>query len=170
MPTTDADNRRQQASQQASQDCLLVRSLSSRHTNDLSPPLPSPLTQFLARRYRTLKTAADLHQYFLELRHLDDYDADDGTMLGYRLMYPDGTKKQRAKKTAGVVESHKGLAQLQEEFPWLTDFLSRLVHGRLHRNRPVSTSLECLSKQEAMRVGDNLAQALRQRKTAEAGL
>jgi hypothetical protein len=40
----------------------------------------------------------------------------------------------------------------------------------LHRNRAVSAKLECLSEKEVKRIGANLNQALRARKTPEAGL
>ena len=44
------------------------------------------------------------------------------------------------------------------------------MRGDVHRNRPVSTKLECLSEMEARKIGRSLMPALKSRKTAEAGL
>jgi hypothetical protein len=87
------------------------------------------------------------------------------------VMYPDEkNKKTPSKAVAHIVELHKGLSQLAQEFPWIVGFLEEILKGGLSRNKSVSTKLNCLSEKEARRIGKNLPQALRARKTAGAGV
>jgi hypothetical protein len=77
-------------------------------------------------------------------------------------MYPDEkNKKTPSKAVAHIVELHKGLSQLAQEFPWIVGFLEEILKGGLSRNKSVSTKLNCLSEKEARRIGKNLPQALR---------
>ena len=71
---------------------------------------------------------------------------------------------------AHIVKLHKGLSQLSREYPWIVAFLEEILEGGLSRNKVVSTKLECLSEAEARRIGKNLPQALRARKTAKGGV
>ena len=71
---------------------------------------------------------------------------------------------------AHIVKLHKGLSELSQEFPWIVAFLEEVLLGGLHRNKAVSTKLDCLSEAEARKIGKNLPGALRARKTADAGI
>jgi len=62
------------------------------------------------------------------------------------------------------------LKKLSVEFDWLTGFLEEVVRGKWVRSGRVSTKLECLSEKEARKIGRSLMPALKQRKTALAGL
>jgi hypothetical protein len=75
-----------------------------------------------------------------------------------------------AEKVEEVLAKNRGLLQLSRELPWLSEFLSEALQGRLKMNRSSQTKLECLSPEEAKGIGGSLAQALRQRKFAEAGM
>ncbi|GMI32546.1 hypothetical protein TeGR_g12943 [Tetraparma gracilis] len=113
----------------------------------------------------------DMQEYFLQMRGMSDHDNADGRALGYRLTYPDEKNKTTpSKAVARIVKLHKGLSQLSQEYPWIVAFLQEVLKGGLHRNKAVSTKLECLSEAEARRIGKNLPQALRARKTAGAGV
>ncbi|GMI25215.1 hypothetical protein TeGR_g3083 [Tetraparma gracilis] len=99
------------------------------------------------------------------------YDKNDGRALGYRLTYPDEkNKKTPSEAVAHIVELHKGLSELSQEYPWIVAFLEEVLLGGLHRNKAVSTKLACLSEAEARKIGKNLPGALRARKTADAGV
>jgi len=56
------------------------------------------------------------------------------------------------------------------ECDWLAGFLEEVVRGRWVRSGSVSTKLACLSEKEARKIGRSLMPALKQRKTAIAGL
>ncbi|GMI30494.1 hypothetical protein TeGR_g8045, partial [Tetraparma gracilis] len=85
--------------------------------------------------------------------------------------YPDEkNKKTPSEAVAYIVKLHKGLSQLSQEYPWIVAFLKETLKGGLHRNKAVSTKLDCLSEAEARRIGKNLPQALRSRKKAEGGV
>ncbi|GMI32508.1 hypothetical protein TeGR_g10375 [Tetraparma gracilis] len=110
-------------------------------------------------------------EFFQQQRTMGDYDKADGRALGYRLTYPDEkNKKTPSKAVARIVKLHKGLSQLSQEYPWIVAFLEEILKGGLHRNKAVSTKLDCLSEREARRIGMNLPWALRARKTAEGGV
>ncbi|GMI35859.1 hypothetical protein TeGR_g6190, partial [Tetraparma gracilis] len=110
-------------------------------------------------------------EFFTERRGIDDYDKADGRALGYRLTYPDEkNKKTPSNAVARIVKSHEGLSELSEEYPWIVAFLEEVLKGGLHRNKAVSTKLECLSEEEARRIGKNLPGALRARKQARPGV
>jgi len=113
----------------------------------------------------------EIQEYFQELRKMEDYDADDGKALGVRLMHPGGAKgKKPWRKVRGVVEKHRSLKKLSLEYDWLVGFLEEVVRGRWVTSESLSTKLECLSEKEARKIGRNLMPALKQRKTALAGL
>ena len=113
----------------------------------------------------------EIQEHFQELRKLEDYDADDGKALGVRLMHP-GTEKGKKpwRKVKDVVGKHRALKELSVEFDWLVGFLEEVVRGKWVRSGSVSTKLECLSEKEARKIGRSLMPALKQRKTALAGL
>ncbi|GMI32549.1 hypothetical protein TeGR_g12943, partial [Tetraparma gracilis] len=97
------------------------------------------------------------------------YKLPGGKLLTFT--YPDEKNKTTpSKAVARIVKLHKGLSQLSQEYPWIVAFLQEVLKGGLHRNKAVSTKLECLSEAEARRIGKNLPQALRARKTAGAGV
>ncbi|GMI34230.1 hypothetical protein TeGR_g7990 [Tetraparma gracilis] len=116
-----------------------------------------------------LAYVTEIQEYFLQLK--GKYDKADGRALGYRLTYPDEkNKKKPSEAVARIVKLHKGLSQLSREYPWIVAFLEEVLKGGLHRNKAVSTKLDCLSEAEARKIGKNLPQALRARKTADAGV
>ena len=118
-----------------------------------------------------LQRVTAIQECFQELRKMEDYDADDGKALGVWLMHPGGEKgKKPWQKVRGVVEKHRGLRELSVEYEWLAGILEEVVRGRWVMAGSVSTKLECLSQTEARKIGRSLMPALRQRKTAEAGL
>jgi hypothetical protein len=89
----------------------------------------------------------------------------------HAVSYPDEkNKKTPSKAVANLVKLHKGLDQLSQKHPWIVGFLEEVLSGKLRLNKAVSTKLECLSEAEARRIGKNLPQALRSRKTADAGV
>jgi len=113
----------------------------------------------------------EIQEYFQELRRLVDYDAEDGRALGVRLMHPGGEKgKKPWRKVRAVVGRHKGLTELGIEYEWLVGFLEEVVRGKWVMAASVSTKLVCLSEMEARKIGRSLMPALKQRKTADAGL
>jgi hypothetical protein len=112
-----------------------------------------------------------IQQYFLELRTLEEYDGGDGKVLGLRLMHPGGTNNNKPWLAVNdIVAKHRGLAKFARKFPWLNTFLQEAVKGRMTFASSVSTKLECLSEAEAGTIARSLAPALRQRKTAAAGV
>ncbi|GMI57913.1 hypothetical protein TeGR_g6018 [Tetraparma gracilis] len=116
-------------------------------------------------------TVSGIQEYFAQLREFGEHDKADGRALGYRLTYPDEkNKKTPSKAVAHIVKLHKGLSQLSQEYPWIVGFLEEILLGGLHRNKAVPAKLDCLSEAEARRIGKNLPQALRSRKTADAGI
>ncbi|GMI30488.1 hypothetical protein TeGR_g8045 [Tetraparma gracilis] len=124
--------------------------------------------QMIASRLAGVTT---IQEFFEEQRGMGDYDKADGRALGYRLTYPDEkNKKTPSEAVAYIVKLHKGLSQLSQEYPWIVAFLKETLKGGLHRNKAVSTKLDCLSEAEARRIGKNLPQALRSRKKAEGGV
>ena len=85
--------------------------------------------------------------------------------------YPDEkNKKTPSEAVARIVKLHKGLSQLSQEYPWIVAFLEEVLLGGLHRNKAVSTKLDCLSEAEARKIGKNLPGALRARKQASGGV
>jgi len=113
----------------------------------------------------------EIQEYFQALRKMEDYDSDDGKALGVRLMHPGGEKgKKPWQKVRDVVGTHLSLKELSLDYDWLVAFLEEVVRGRWVRSGSVSTKLECLSEKEARKIGRSLMPALKQRKTAEAGL
>jgi len=118
-----------------------------------------------------LRRVTAIQEYFLELRKMEDYDADDGKVLGVRLMHPGGENgKKPWQKVRDVVEKHRSLEKLSVEFDWLVGFLEEVVRGKWVTSGSVSTKLECLSEKEARKIGRSLMPALKQRKTVVAGL
>ncbi|GMI29072.1 hypothetical protein TeGR_g11360 [Tetraparma gracilis] len=118
-----------------------------------------------------LSRVTAIHEYFAQLRRMDDYDKADGRALGYRLTYPDEkNKKTPSEAVAHIVKLHKGLSQLSREYPWIVAFLEAAVHGHLSMAKAVSTKLDCVSEAEARQMGKSLSKALRARKTADAGV
>jgi hypothetical protein len=112
-----------------------------------------------------------VQSYFQELRTLEEYDTADGKALGIRLMFPGGPKnKKRWELLDEIVGAHAGLREMAKKYPWLKAFLVEIVKGQMAFAASVSTKLDCLSVLEARTIGRSLAPALRQRKTAGAGL
>jgi len=134
---------------------------------DMGGSLPSIVMNAYLKM--SLSVTHRLQNFYQEQRELCRYDREDGKAIGVRLMHPGG-KKRRTDMVDDVVEKHNGLKELSLEYPWLKVFLRETVRGRLQLNRSVGTKLECLSITEAKRIGQSLSPALRQRKTAEAGL
>jgi hypothetical protein len=141
----------------------------------------------------SLGRVTTIQQYFLECR--GEYDEADGAAVGIRLMRPDRKNLKKPWKVFDATfDQHRGLRELAKELPWFKAFLEKTIRcvppqpitrtapltrfralfarrGRLARNRALPhAKLECLSEEEAIRVGANLPQALRQRKTADAGI
>ena len=124
-----------------------------------------------------------MQHYFQELRSLDRYDAEDGKLLGLRLIYlyrekknkkhlhrhfyPDGKNHDLVSE---FVRSHRGLAELSAKYPWITAFLGGVCTKKLVLVTSISTRLDWLSANEVLKIAANLSPALRQRKTPEAGL
>jgi hypothetical protein len=93
------------------------------------------------------------------------------SLLALAVTDPDEkNKKTPSEAVARIVKLHKGLSELSLELPWIVAFLQAVLKGGLSRNKAVSTKLECLSEAEARRIGKNLPQALRSRKTAKGGV
>jgi len=141
--------------------------------NVIHPDAGGNIPSFVGSRwmYKTLAKVTEIQEYFLEQRKMEDYDADDGNALGVRLMHPGGEKgKKPWRKVRDVVGRHLGLKKLSVEFDWLAAFLEEVVRGRWVTSGSVSTKLECLSEKGARKIGRSLMPALKQRKTAEAGL
>ncbi|GMI22120.1 hypothetical protein TeGR_g11755 [Tetraparma gracilis] len=85
--------------------------------------------------------------------------------------YPDEkNKKTPSEAVAHIIKLHKGLSELSQEHPWLVAFLEEVLLGGLHRNKAVSTKLDCLSEADARKIGKNLPGALRARKQARSGV
>ncbi|GMI53113.1 hypothetical protein TeGR_g14713 [Tetraparma gracilis] len=85
--------------------------------------------------------------------------------------YPnEKNKKTPSEAVAHIVKLHKGLSELSQEYPWIVAFLEEVLLGGLHRNKAVSTKLDCLSEAEARKIGKNLPGALRARKQASGGV
>jgi len=127
---------------------------------------------FIMSRYlgSNLRRVTEIQEYFQELRKMEDYEAADGKALGVRLMHPGGEKgKKPWQKVGDVMEKHQ-LKKLSLEFDWLGGFLEEVVRGRWVTSGSVSTKLECLSENEARKIGRSLMPALKQRKTALAGV
>ena len=120
----------------------------------------------------SLRLVKATQEYFQELRKMEDYDTDGGMALGVRLMHPGGEKgKKPWRKVRGVVLKHQeGLEKLSVEYDWLAGFLEEVVRGKWVTSGSVRTKLECLSEKEARKIGRSLMPALKQRKTALAGL
>jgi len=53
---------------------------------DFGGSLPTWLTKSCVNS--SLRSVAEIQEYFQELRKMEDYDADDGKALGVRLMHP----------------------------------------------------------------------------------
>jgi len=139
----------------------------------IHPDAGGHVPSFIMNRYlgSNLGRVTEIQEYFLELRKMEDYDADDGKALGVRLMHPGGEKgKKPWRKVRDVVEKHFGLKKLSIELDWLVGFLEEVVRGKWVMAESVSTKLECLSENEARKIGRSLMPALKQRKTALAGL
>jgi len=139
----------------------------------IHPDYGGGVPSFSMNRYTgsNLRRVTEIQEYFLELRKMEDYDADDGKALGVRLAHPGGEKgKKPWRKVRDVMGRHRGLTELSVEFDWLAAFLKEVVRGKWVMSGSVSTKLECLSKKEARKIGRSLMPALKQRKTAEAGL
>jgi len=136
---------------------------------DFGGSLPTWLTN--AYVGSSLRRLTAIQEYFLELRKMEDYAADDGKALGVRLMHPGGEKgKKPWQKVRDVVGTYRSLKKLSVEYDWLVGFLEEVVRGRWVTSGSVSTKLECLSEKEARKIGRSLMPALKQRKTALAGL
>jgi len=139
----------------------------------IHPDAGGLVPSFIMNRYlgSNLRCVTEIQEYFLELRKMEDYDADDGKALGMRLMHPGGEKRKKPwQKVRDILGRHRGLKKLSVEFDWLTGFLEEVVRGKWVRSGRVSTKLECLSEKEARKIGRSLMPALKQRKTALAGL
>jgi len=95
-------------------------------------------------------------------------------MIGMYLMHPPLSGFHKMKpwdNVRNVVKAHRGLKKLSEKNPWLSGFLEEITKGQLNPFLDaVPTKLECLSELEAKRIGAKLSAALRQRKTAQAGI
>jgi len=139
----------------------------------IHPDAGGLVPSFIMSRYlgSNLRRVTEIQEYFQELRKMEDYDADDGKALGVRLMHPGGEKgKKPWQKVRDVVQKHRGLKEVSIEYDWLAGFLEEVVRGRWVRSGSVSTKLACLSEMEARKIGRSLMPALKQRKTAVAGL
>ncbi|GMI29077.1 hypothetical protein TeGR_g11360 [Tetraparma gracilis] len=131
---------------------------------------PEKTVETINDHHKVVRVTA-IHEYFAQLRRMDDYDKADGRALGYRLTYPDEkNKKTPSEAVAHIVKLHKGLSQLSREYPWIVAFLEAAVHGHLSMAKAVSTKLDCVSEAEARQMGKSLSKALRARKTADAGV
>ena len=136
---------------------------------DFGGSLPTWLTNWYVGSSAGYVT--EVQEFFQELRKMADYDADDGKALGVRLMHPGGEKgKKPWRKVREIVDKHRGLDKLSIEYDWLVAFLEEVVRGKWVMSGSVSTKLECLSEKEARKIGRSLMPALKQRKTAVAGL
>jgi len=138
----------------------------------IHPDAGGLVPSFVMSRYlgSSLRRVTEIQEFFQELKKMEDYDADDGKALGVRLMHPGGEKgKKPWQKVRDVVEKH-GLKELSIEYDWLVGFLEEVLRGRWVMSGSVSTKLECLGEKEARKIGRSLMPALKQRKTALAGL
>ena len=139
----------------------------------IHPDTGGRVPSFIFNRFMgsSLSFVTEIQQYFQELRSMEDYDADDGKALGVRLMHPGGDEgKKPWRKVRDVLEMHRGFNELSIEYDWLVAFLEEVVRGRWVMSGRVSTKLVCLSEKEARKIGRSLMPALKQRKTAIAGL
>ena len=110
-------------------------------------------------------------RYFLQQRSLADFDADDGKAIGARLMF--GKIKGEQHRHMGVkriFKCHKGLVELEKEYPWITFLFEELMKGHLAMNTPKNSKLGNLSVKEAMAIGKSLVPCLKARKTPQAGI
>jgi len=142
---------------------------------DLKGRLPLTVTNIVLQH--SLFALSLAQEKFQMERVLDDYDEEDGRALGLQLFHRNILSHKGKKKRLGVggsvdeiLQSNTGLKELTEMYPWLTVLLQEAVKGRLAMNRPIEAKLSVLTVQGARSIGANLGQALRQRKTAEAGL
>jgi len=143
---------------------------------DLSSVPSKVATNFYFRRHFAL--VFKMHIDFHGLRDLDDYDDYDGHVIALQLIFATReTMNKKGGRGGGlldavdkIIEKNRGLKQLGLEHTWLRVFLAEVIKGTLQLNRPVATKLECLTVGEAKKIGSSLAQALRQRKFAEAGI
>ena len=148
---------------------------------DLGGQLPAAfMREFLKQSIAESVRARD---YFQEIKPLEECDITDGEALGFRLMQQQGKSKElkgegematkgngHQEAVSAIVQKHRALREVQQEFPWFTVFLAEVVKGRLSINRPVAERLDSLSHFDARRIGKNLGGALRQRKTPEGGV
>ena len=87
-----------------------------------------------------------------------------------RLLNPGKKGGKNWKRVGEVVKKHRGLRELEEQYDWLSAFLEEVVRAKWVLAASVTTKLDCLSEREAWKFGRSLMPALKQRKTAEAGL
>jgi hypothetical protein len=76
------------------------------------------------------------------------------------------SKKRRA-EVAGICEKFQALKDIVTEYPWFQSLLEELVMARLARNRPVYSKLDCVTDNEARKMGASLSPNLRVRSTSQ---
>jgi len=145
----------------------------------IHPDVGGDVPSFLMNNYtaRNLGSVTAIQEYFQALRKLEEWDEDDGRVVGEVLCIKTTAEKRRetgeskvGARLRGLFERLKGLKQIAEKYEFFQLMMTRVVENKLRPTVVVNTPLCDVSKREGIVMARGLAMAMASNLTAEAAV
>jgi hypothetical protein len=126
---------------------------------------------------RNLTLTSRIHEHFMALRGLDEWDAEDGEAVGDVLVTKMDAEKHHEKvetrveaRVRATMEKQKGLKELGEKHEWIEVLLAKVVANKLRPAGESKGNLCNMSAKEAKVIGGALASCIAANLTAPAAV
>ena len=125
---------------------------------------------------KRLDELAIVNRFFTYQAKQEDVTAKDGEALGHylfwagRLLPVQNSRSKRREKVRELLNKSKAMNAVKQKYPWISILIEKAREGAFAANKPIATSLSCLTEEEALVIGKNMMPALKSRKLAAAGI
>jgi hypothetical protein len=107
-----------------------------------------------------LSKVTEIQNYFESIRALDDYDEEDGRMIGEHFIVRKKAEKERGGGVLAMFSEYSGLHRMGSEHSFFQPLLARVLEYRIENDEDVSTTFKDLSRSQGKAIGGGLVAAL----------
>jgi len=145
----------------------------------IHPDAGGSLPNWLMSRYlgSNLSYVTEIQEYFLALRGLDEFDADDGRAVGEVMCIeteaeklPEKSENKQSARMRELFKKHLSLGEIGKRYEFFEGMMARVVRSTLKPAGDVNSKLCSVSLKEGETIGRGLAMALASNLTAEAAV
>jgi len=145
----------------------------------IRPDAGGSLPSFIMNRYlgSNLGRATEIQEFFLALRGVEEWDADDARAVGEVMCiktaaekHPKKGENKQSARMRVLVNQFKGLKEVAYKYEFFEGMMARVVRSTLKPAGDVNSKLCSVSLKEGETIGRGLAMALASNLTTEAAV